>query len=65
MNNNINKLDIEKLQQEIINIKKILLDYRVKQATKQPIKSHEIKKYKKELVRIITIEHQQIIKSNN
>lgn len=63
MNNNI--LNREKLQQEIINIKKILLDYKVKQATKQPIKPHEIKKYKKELVRIMTLEHQQIIKGKN
>lgn len=64
MNNNLNHTkisDIETLQQEIINIKKILLNYKVKQATKQPIKPHKIKKYKKELVKIITMEHQQLI----
>lgn len=57
--NNTQTTNIKQLQQEITNIKKILLDYKFKQATRQTIKSHEIRKYKKELVKMMTIAHQQ------
>ena len=57
----IRALDHEKLKQEMINIKKILLDFRLKQATRQPIKPHIIKEYKKQLARVMTIRHEKFI----
>lgn len=57
----IRELDHDNLKQEIINIKKILFDFRLKQATRQPIKPHIIKEYKKQLARVMTIEHEKFI----
>ena len=42
------------VQNKIKEINLILLDFQFKKATRQPIKSHEIKKAKKERARLIT-----------
>ena len=41
--NEIISLDHKQIQEEILNIKKILLDFRMKQATRQTVKSHLFK----------------------
>nr|YP_009315186.1 Ribosomal protein L29 [Titanophycus setchellii]SCW23641.1 Ribosomal protein L29 [Titanophycus setchellii] len=56
MNNN----DIDN---KILEIKKILLEYRIKQATRQSLKPHLIKQKKKELAQIMTIKQEKIIHS--
>lgn len=53
--------DHENLKAEIINVKKTLLDFRLKKATRQPIKPHLIKAYKKQLARLMTIEQEKFI----
>lgn len=53
----IKKLEKENAIIEIIKIKKILLDLRIKQATRQPVKSHLFKLYKKQIAQILTIKH--------
>lgn len=45
---------LSELQNKIKEINLILLDFQFKKATRQPIKSHEIKKAKKERARLIT-----------
>lgn len=55
----IRDLDQEKMQAEILAIKKILFDFRLKQATRQTIKPHALKAYKNQLARIITIQHEK------
>lgn len=57
----IRALNQDSLKQEIINIKKILFDFRLKQATRQSVKPHVIRAYKKQLARIMTIEHEKFI----
>ena len=59
--NKIIGLDDQQIQEEILNIKKILLDFRMKQATRQPVKSHLFKLYKRQLAKILTIEHRKNI----
>nr|YP_009314776.1 Ribosomal protein L29 [Neoizziella asiatica]SCW23231.1 Ribosomal protein L29 [Neoizziella asiatica] len=49
------------IDEQILEIKKILLDYRIKQATRQSLKPHLIKRYKKQLAKIMTIKHERII----
>nr|YP_009297890.1 ribosomal protein L29 [Kumanoa americana]AOM67624.1 ribosomal protein L29 [Kumanoa americana] len=53
----IKKLDQQNAITEIIKIKKKLLDLRVKQSTRQPIKSHLFKLYKKQIAQILTLKH--------
>lgn len=55
----IRTLDNENLKKEIINIKRILFDFRMKQATRQNIKPNAIKAYKKQLAQIMTIQHEK------
>jgi large subunit ribosomal protein L29 len=57
----IRTLDTKQIQTEIVNLKKILFDFRLKQATRQSIKPHLIQMYKRQLARVMTIEHQQNI----
>jgi ribosomal protein L29 len=59
-NKEIEKLDSINLTEEIINIKKILLDFKFKQATKQSVKPHLFRLYKKQLAKILTIRHGKI-----
>nr|QHO64129.1 ribosomal protein L29 [Lympha mucosa] len=51
----IKKLDDKQIEDEIFNIKKTLFDFRMKQATRQPIKPHLFKLYKRQLAKILTI----------
>jgi len=55
----IKTLKDEHLVEEIINIKKLLLNFKLKQATRQPIKSHLFKLYKCQLAKILTIKHKR------
>lgn len=60
--NEIISLDHKQIQEEILNIKKILLDFRMKQATRQTVKSHLFKLYKRQLAKLLTMEHLKNIK---
>lgn len=55
----IRDLDQQEMQAEILAIKKILFDFRLKQATRQTIKPHSLRAYKRQLARIITIQHEK------
>nr|YP_009628630.1 ribosomal protein L29 [Acrochaetium secundatum]QBX88413.1 ribosomal protein L29 [Acrochaetium secundatum] len=55
----IRDLDQQEMQAEILAIKRILFDFRLKQATRQTIKPHSLKAYKKQLARITTIKHEK------
>ena len=55
----IRNLDQQEMQAEILAIKKILFDFRLKQATRQTIKPHSLRAYKNQLARIITIQHEK------
>ena len=57
----IRNLDHDKMKEEIINIKKTLFDFRLKKATRQPIKPHLIKSCKKQIARLLTIEQEKFI----
>ena len=60
--NEIISLDHKQIQEEILNIKKILLDIRMKQDTRETVKSHLIKLYKRQLAKLLTMEHLKNIK---
>lgn len=47
------------LQEKIITTKRMILNMRFKQATRQPIKTHMLRQYKKQLARLLTIESEQ------
>nr|UEQ12244.1 ribosomal protein L29 [Batrachospermum sp.] len=51
----IKKLNDKEIEDEIFNIKKTLFDFRMKRATKQLIKPHLFKLYKRQLAKILTI----------
>lgn len=53
----IKKLNNKQIEDEIFNIKKTLFDFRMKRATRQPIKPHLFKLYKRQLARILTIKN--------
>ena len=55
----IRDLDQKEMEAEILAIKKILFDFRLKQATRQTIKPHSLRAYKHQLARIITIQHEK------
>jgi len=55
----IRGLDQQEMQKEILAIKKILFDFRLKQATRQTIKPHSLRAYKNQLARITTIQHEK------
>lgn len=55
----IRDLDQQEMQAEILAIKKILFDFRLKQATRQTIKPHSLRAYKNQLARITTIQHEK------
>jgi large subunit ribosomal protein L29 len=57
--NEINCLSQEQMQKEIIEIKKSLFDFRLKKATRQTIKPHMLKAYRRQLARIMTIRHEK------
>lgn len=51
-------LDIETIQNKIIELKKELIVYQIKKATKQNIKTHIIKNIKHEISQMLTLETQ-------
>lgn len=55
-NEEIRNLSASDLQTNILTTKRLILDMRFKQATRQPIKTHVFKQYKKQLARLLTIE---------
>lgn len=57
----IRNFDHENLKAEIINVKKTLLDFRLKKATRQTVKPHLIKACKQQLARLMTIEQEKFI----
>ena len=57
----IKMLKPDELREEIVKIKKGLFDLRFKKATRQSLKSHEIKHAKHKLVQLLTVEHQNIL----
>ncbi len=60
----IRSMNNSDIDDKILELKKILLDYRIKQATRQSLKPHLIKQHKKYLAQIMTIKHERIIKNN-
>ena len=60
----IRTMSDQDMDQKILEIKKTLLDFRIKQATRQSFKPHLIKRYKKQLAQIMTIKHERNIHSN-
>nr|YP_009315796.1 Ribosomal protein L29 [Trichogloeopsis pedicellata]SCW24454.1 Ribosomal protein L29 [Trichogloeopsis pedicellata] len=61
--NEIRSMTSQNIENQINELKKILLDFRVKQATKQSLKPHLIRKYKKQIARLMTVKHEKIIKN--
>jgi large subunit ribosomal protein L29 len=59
--NEIRSLSDESVQKEIIAIRRILFDFRLKQATKQVIKPNILKAYKNQLARIMTIKDERLL----
>jgi large subunit ribosomal protein L29 len=59
----IRGLNNEQIREEILNLKRVLFDFRLKQATRQSIKPHILKMHKRQVARIMTIEHQRQIQS--
>nr|YP_009313753.1 Ribosomal protein L29 [Helminthocladia australis]SCW22007.1 Ribosomal protein L29 [Helminthocladia australis] len=55
----IRAMDEEKIDEQILAIKKILFEFRMKQATKQSFKPHILKIYKRQLAQIMTIQHEK------
>ncbi len=53
---NLNELE---MQTTILEIKRVLLEFRIKKATRQIIKPHCLKAYKNQLARIKTIYHEK------
>nr|YP_009312934.1 Ribosomal protein L29 [Helminthora furcellata]SCW21188.1 Ribosomal protein L29 [Helminthora furcellata]SCW24048.1 Ribosomal protein L29 [Helminthora furcellata] len=60
----IRSMDYSSMDIKILEIKKILFDFRMKQATRQSFKPHLVKKYKKQLSQIMTIKTEKIIHEN-
>nr|YP_009739091.1 50S ribosomal protein L29 [Palmaria decipiens]QIC19530.1 50S ribosomal protein L29 [Palmaria decipiens] len=58
-NKAIRDLDIESMEREVLEIKRALFDFRLKQATRQSVKPHIIKAYKNQLARIMTIQKEK------
>nr|BBI37231.1 50S ribosomal protein L29 [Palmaria palmata] len=58
-NKAIRALDIESMEKEVLEIKRALFDFRLKQATRQSVKPHIIKAYKNQLARIMTIQKEK------
>nr|YP_009314160.1 Ribosomal protein L29 [Izziella formosana]SCW22414.1 Ribosomal protein L29 [Izziella formosana] len=59
----IKNMSEEEIVSTISKLKKTLLDFRVKQATRQSFKPHLIRSYKKQIARIMTIKHTNLIHS--
>ena len=57
----IRTFDHIKIKEEIINVKKTLFDFRLKKATRQPVKPHLIKSCKKQLAILMTIEKEKFM----
>ena len=53
----IRNLQPSELSKKIIEVKKALFELRFKQATRQSIKNHLFKQYKRMLAQMLTIEH--------
>lgn len=51
----INKLNYEELEYKIIALKKQLIFYQIKLATRQKIEPHKIKQTKKQIAQILTL----------
>nr|SCW23027.1 Ribosomal protein L29 [Nemalion sp. H.1444] len=52
-------LSNEELDRKILEIKKILFDFRMKQGTKQSIQPHSLRNCKNQLSQIMTIRHEK------
>lgn len=52
----IRKLENIELNHKILEVKKLLFDLRFKQATKKSIKTDLLKKYKRMLAQLLTVE---------
>jgi large subunit ribosomal protein L29 len=59
----IHFLTTKELQAEIFKTKQTLFKLRLKKSTRQAFKSHEIKHLKHKLAQLLTIEHQNILKT--
>nr|YP_010873220.1 ribosomal protein L29 [Nemalion vermiculare]WGV34470.1 ribosomal protein L29 [Nemalion vermiculare] len=65
--NELNSKDLrllsnKELNSKILEIKKTLFDFRMKQGTRQSIRPHILKSYKNQLSRIMTIRHEKRLK---
>lgn len=49
------KFSVEKINPKIVDLLKKLLDLKMKKATRQSFKSHEFKKTKREIARVLTL----------
>nr|YP_009313137.1 Ribosomal protein L29 [Dermonema virens]SCW21391.1 Ribosomal protein L29 [Dermonema virens] len=56
----IRSMDTSKIEEHIFEVKKVLFQFRMKQATRQSLKPHMIKKYRKQLAQIMTIQKEKI-----
>ena len=57
----IRKMNAKDIENNIIEIKKTLLDFRIKQATRQSFKPHLVRQYKKQLARIMTVKYEKVL----
>jgi len=55
----IRQINHNEREKKLAFSKKSLLELRIKQATRQKIKTHNIKQYKKQVARIITIDKEK------
>ena len=61
----IKELDIEKIQSEILNLKKELFELRMKKRTRQAFKPHLFKHTRHRLNQLIYLEYQKIFGKTN
>nr|YP_009396039.1 ribosomal protein L29 [Dasya naccarioides]ARW65225.1 ribosomal protein L29 [Dasya naccarioides] len=65
MKQKITKLTNQEINNKIIKLKKELILLKIKQATKQNIKPHKIKKIKHQISQLLTLNQIHIQKHNN
>nr|YP_009313346.1 Ribosomal protein L29 [Dichotomaria marginata]SCW21600.1 Ribosomal protein L29 [Dichotomaria marginata] len=59
------KMTNHDIDTEILKIKQELFNFRMKLTTRQQVKPHLIKKYKRQLSQLMTIKHEQYFNINN
>nr|QCI05908.1 ribosomal protein L29 [Dasysiphonia japonica] len=64
MKQKLTKLTNQEINNKIIELKKELILLKIKQITKQNIKSHQIKKIKHQIAQLLTLNHIHIKKNN-